>query len=728
MAASRNGLQSSPSGAYTPHDDTTAFFQATPPAAGESLRERLAREGELPLPEAVHVVRDILGVLALAHARGIRHHALSPERIVLAGGKAIVIHPSAGLSGGTAYLAPEQALGSPETDHRADLYALGVIAYEMLAGTHPFRSGTPSQQIADHAMQAPESLSARRASAPSALIGLVMQLLEKDPSRRPASAEDVLLTLDRTLTPTGGMPLIGVKLAAHHEDTPLERTARWFDWALHWRWERVPRHVAALLAGGVAVVIVVVGLARSGSDPGAAPTKRVVMVMPFDNAGPPERAYLADGISRAVAERLARAGRVEVIGSRTSARYRPASRTPSQVARDLGVTHLVTGTVRWEEAGGSVGRIAVHAELVRVGDSRVIWTQPYEADMADVFRVEAEIAQRVGQAVAPALAADEPRLERPPTTNLQAYDAYLRGRHLAATGLADSIRASVTRMEDAVRLDSAFALAWWQMGVAWASLADVAMPARAAVARARPAVARALALDSTIAGAHAQVALIELLHDWDPRAAAEAVQRALAANPHHPRAIGARGLLLLERGATDSAVTELRRALRLDPTDVALLRWTMESLARAGRPAEAVAEARRAASLLPVNDPAAALMLANAHALEGDFTRMRQHALAAGASTSARARLAYAEARMGRRDAARAILAQLRRSGEFVSASSLALVSSGLGDADSAILLLERARAERAADLVFLDAPPWEPLRADPRFGALQRRVGLPAR
>jgi serine/threonine-protein kinase len=318
----------------------------------------------------------------------------------------------------------------------------------------------------------------------------------------------------------------------------------------------------------------------------------------------------------------------------------------------------------------------------------------------------------------------EARIESPPTANLQSYDLYLRARHLTNSSNEDSIRLALGLYEQAIGLDSSFALAWSGMAWTWNVLADTWIPAREAFPHARVAAEKALALDSTVAEAHLQLAAINLFHDWNIPTARIALANALRLNPGSTDLRAMRGLRLLLSKSTDSAVTELHGALARDPFNSATTFWTIYALQAAERDSQAIAVAHRYGSLATPGDAGAALALCAAYAGAGDFARMRDAAIAASArGAAARAYLGYAEGRLGNRAAALRIARELERSPRWVNPSSIALVYAGLGDADKAMPWLEKAMVDRTADVTFLWLPIWDPIRSDARFREIQRKV-----
>jgi eukaryotic-like serine/threonine-protein kinase len=709
---------------------------------GLSLRDRLLSDGALGVPESVDLLRGLLAGLDHAHERAFVHRDIRPETIVLIGSTGLLLemgvaqaavescaNGAAGLialgaAAGTAeYMAPEQATADPAADHRADIYSLGVVAYEMLAGEHPFGSRAGADMVAAHAMEIPAPLSKHRPGAPSALLALVMQMMAKDPARRPQSAGEILSALERSVTPAGGMPLIGVRVTP--AETQARQAAPWYDWAVHWRW-RVPRHVAAILAAFVIVIAGGFGVWRASGGAEVRAERFTLAVLPFENVGGQEHAYFTGGLADALTWRLSQTGGITVLGDATLHVSAPEGKTTLDVARELGVTHVLAGSVTWEDTPGGISRLIVRPEIVRLADSRQVWAGEYEAGPADVFSVQSEIAEQIvlnAGVVMPGT--DAVRIDRPPTASLQAYDLFLRARAAARGGQPDSLRAALVMFESAAALDSGFALAWTEVASALGRLAGNGLPLVAATGRARSAAQRALELDSSLVAARVLLASIYLLNDRNIPEAREELRTSLAAEPGNASARALRGLRLLMSGSTDSAVTELEMAWQRDPMNHQTIRWYVYALGKAGRPADGVAAATRFAALAGKNDPGAGAVLALAHSGVADYAGIRDAALrAAPTGVQARAWLGYAEARLGNRNAARKIAAELERAG--ADPVHVALVHAGLGDAASSLKWLARGLSEKSPELGFLWWPAWEPIRGDPEFATLRQRIGIP--
>ena len=339
-------------------------YYTMPFVDGLSLRARLARNGALPVGEAISVLRDITRALAYAHAHGVVHRDIKPENILLSGAAAVVTDfgiakalaaskstapggtlTHVGTSIGTpAYMAPEQSAGDPATDHRADLYALGCIAYELLAGTPPFAGRTPHQLFAAHMTETPAPLESKRADVPPALAQLVVRCLAKDPAARPQSGVEVLEALDGiSFSTTSGRGAVGPG-----------RSGR--------RRPAVVAGIAAVVVVGLTAAAIGVqtlrggGAARAASAASAASSgERSVAVLPFENLGDSAEAYFADGMTDAVRGKLSDVPGLTVIGRASSTPYRGSTKTPQQIGRELGVHYLLTATVRWQQSGAAGG-------------------------------------------------------------------------------------------------------------------------------------------------------------------------------------------------------------------------------------------------------------------------------------------------------------------------------------------------------------------------------------
>jgi serine/threonine-protein kinase len=582
-------------------------YYTMPFVDGLSLRARLERNGALPAGEAISVLRDVARALAYAHEHGVVHRDIKPENILLSGDAAVVTDfgiakalaasktqapggtlTQVGTSIGTpAYMAPEQAAGDPATDHRADLYALGCVAYEMLTGAAPFAGRPVHQLYAAHLTETPAPVEKARADAPRALAALVMRCLEKDPAKRPQNARELLAALDG-IGPTN---VSGVGASSRRPRAVLGAAA------------------AAVVVAGALGLWAVRSRPASGSPAaqgaaGSDAANRSVAVLPFENQGDSADAYFADGITDAIRGKLTAVPGLTVIARSSSVSYRSAGKPPQAIARELGVRYLLTGTVRF--AGTSAERrVQVSPELVEIADGRAPesrWQQPFDAAVKDVFGVQNDIAGRVATAMQGALGSNgHANLNEAITSNPAAYDAYLRAEALRYVASAESrsLRRALAAYEEALRHDSTMARAWAGAAVTSTNLYSNGVPSAALARSALAAAERAIALDSGAWQGHYALAAY---HRAVSRDVVRAMAAATRARQVAPQEVDPRGLVASiksDLGELDAAEREYAEALRLDPRSARL--WTRQFtlLLRLGRVAEAREAANRVLALNP---------------------------------------------------------------------------------------------------------------------------------
>ena len=559
-------------------------YYTMPLVEGESLRAHLARVGRMPVDAAVSVLRDVARALEYAHAHGVVHRDVKPGNILLAGSAAAVtdfgiakaLHAArtvdapepatetltrAGTSVGTpAYMAPEQAAGDPDVDSRADVYAWGVVAYELLAGAPPFVGPSAHHLVAAQIGEAPRPLGDLAAGLPPALSALVMRCLEKAPSKRPHSGGELLAALEATRTLSGERPLV---------------------------WTRGPRR-QVIVGAGVLVMLLgaaVIALMMNHLDTSAAAARPVLAVLPFENVGAANDADFAEGLTEEVRARLTKISGLQVIGGRSSAQYKGSTKSPGAIARELGATHLLSGKVRWEP-GSDGGRVRVSPDLVRADDQTSVWAEPVEGPMGDVFALQAQVAERVADALNVALVGGERRAAAAPlTTNVAAYDAYLRGIGYAADVNFISIQArrdATLALERAVTLDPRFAQAHARLALVYLEEVAFAGSGTGVLAKARASVTRALALDSTLVAS--QFAHARLLSAEGKREGAyRALQAAARVAPNDPAVLYWMGRALVDLERHEEAVESFRRAAELEPRwagPVGQLAGTYDQLSR----------------------------------------------------------------------------------------------------------------------------------------------------
>ena len=449
-----------------------------PYVEGESLRDRLTREPQLPIEEALGIAREVADALTYAHGRGVVHRDVKPENILLSGGHALVADfgvakaldqasaghlTETGMAVGTPqYMAPEQA-GGGAVDARADVYALGCVLYEMLAGEPPYTGTTPQAILAKRVLESVPHVRTLRESVPEGVEHAITRALAKMPADRFQTATEFARALAvSAVTPAAG----GVPAAATTPGATATMTAP----PKPIGWRRMPAGVTALAVGLLLALGVLFAWLRT--RPAAEPAgPRRVAVLPFENLGGPENEYFADGLTDAVRGKLTSLPGLQVTARGSSSQYKKTTKSPREIGRELGVDYILSGD-RALAAGREWARSSAGKPRASPGGHRGGQVAaPFEAPLTDVFQVQGQIAGQVAQALGVALGADErERLAERPTQNLAAYDAFLRGEQ-AAEGLGTqdpvALRRAIDYYERAVALDSGFALASAQLSRAY---------------------------------------------------------------------------------------------------------------------------------------------------------------------------------------------------------------------------------------------------------------------
>ncbi len=557
------------------HDSGEAdgfLYFVMPYVEGESLRARIAR-GPMPISEAVPLLRNLLDALHYAHERGVVHRDIKPDNVMLSGRHALVMDfgvakaltaaaeerqgDTLGTVLGTpAYMAPEQASADPSIDHRADIYALGVVAYEMLSGAPPFQGRTSRQILAAHVTKNPEHLSQHRENVPPALAEVVMRCLEKNPSDRWQTAEETLHRLDQGLA-WGAAAGSG---ATTEVTTPVAAASR---------------HRGAALIGTLAVVAALVaGWFLRGPTAATVAGTPTVVVLPFENLGPPEDEFFANGITDAITARLATLDNLGVISRTSAMQYRNRDLTAQEIANELGVDYILEGTIQRERPSDPNSRVRIIPQLIRAADDTHLWADVYDEDLTEVFRVQSEIAQRVARAMDVTLQEPDQRiLAARPTDNLEAYEFYLRGHDYLAgnlgSGDANARRIAVDFFERALALDGVFALAWAELSLAHIWLYHHFVdPTEERLALAKAAVDTAMILDPALPAVH----LAEgHYYYWgpnpDPVAALREFQHVADREPNNAYARSLIAALQASRGDWDEALRNAALAADLAPRE-----------------------------------------------------------------------------------------------------------------------------------------------------------------
>ena len=696
------------------------LYYVMPFAEGESLRQRLAREQQLSLDDALRITREVGSALQYAHDHGVIHRDIKPENIMLSGGQAVVADfgiaralqaasseplTMTGMVLGTPqYMSPEQAAGNV-VDGRADQYSLACTLYEMLIGQPPFTGPSPQAVMARHSLEPVPSLRIVRQTIPPAVEQAVTRAMAKLPVDRFPSMQQFLDGLESSST------------------RPLQPT-------LHTgveRWSGLRPNRLLLTALAVSIMLALatwwlVAGRRTASGDGSASRVSAVAVLPFrDLASNPDSSYLAEGMTQGLIADLAQIGSLKVISGSSASLAQGAGRSLAEVGHKLGVQAIVKGSIR--RAGDSV---LVNVRFLQAPDSALLFTRDYRGRLGELPDLQREITIALTRSIKTELkVAEQSRLGARREVDQRAYDAYLRGRFYFDRGEMDQAR---KLFEEAGRVAPDWAPPYVGLANYYASLpfySDVS-PAEV-LPKARTALAQALQLDETLAEAHAANAYIRAYYEWDWRAAEQEFRRALELQPNYADAYFSYSRFLASRRRLDEAIAQVDRAVELDPLSLPLLANRALLDYFAGRYAKAGSQLREILKS-DSTDILAKWGLALVDEQEGRL----DEAIAGlepitGSSLLRKSSLGHAYAVAGKTTRARGVLTALQAESDqrYVPSYWFALVYTGLGERTQALRYLERAYEERSTVLAYLLIDPrFAPLRSEARFVALARRLG----
>jgi TolB-like protein/Tfp pilus assembly protein PilF len=568
---------------------------------GESLRERLGR-GSLTQAEVLRIAGEIAKGLAVAHEKGIVHRDLKPGNVFLTRdgtvkildfglAKLVPTVPSSeaetlsqsatgttalgGVLGTAAYMAPEQARGRP-VDQRADVFAFGVVLYEMLTGERPFRGATGTDVLAAILKDEPAALPA---TVPQPAAEVVARCLAKDPDRRYQRAGEIRAALE-----------------AVQSQTVLPQPS--------WLAARPRRRWLLAAAVAVAAIVAAVGLGPGGVGrrllgPAGGGRSIRMAVLPFANlSGEPEQEYLSDGLTQ---EMIAQLGRLHpeslsVIARTSVMRYKKTDTPIDQIGRELGVDYVLEGSAQKEGV-----RVRVSAELIQVKDQTQLWADSFEREMSGILALQSEVARKVAESlVLKLLPAEQARLAGARQVNPEAYEAYLKGsQHWIRMTRAD-LDAAEGYFNLALEKDPDFAPAYAGLARVWRVRNQFGYaPLGEAAPKAKEAARKAISLDDTLADAHYALGAVGVWDDWDLAAGQLEFKRAIELDPNNPNGVATYSHFLAITGHVDEAMTEIDRALRLDPFNVSVHAFRAFDLLFARRFDEALAQAQQALAMEP---------------------------------------------------------------------------------------------------------------------------------
>jgi len=659
---------------------------------------QLVAAGAIEETEAASIGCQIAEALEEAHEQGIVHGDLKSENIIVSAkgwakvldfglatlrGPALaaaetrsIVESTDVVAGTLPYMAPEQLL-TGVNDARTDLYALGVVLYEMAAGQVPFTERLPAALIDAIAHRRPASPREANPRVSRRFEQIILQLLEKDPERRYATARALNQDLRR----------VCAEGPASFAAEPSESERR------------------SLRVDSIAV-------------------------LPLENLSRDrEEDYFAEGMTEALIAGLAKIGALRVISRTSVMRYRGAREPLPDIARALGVDAIVEGSVL-----RSGNRVRITALLVEAQTDRHLWAETYERDLGDILALQSEVAQAIAGEIRVTLTPqEEARLSRPRAVNPEAYHAYLKGRHHWEKRSEEGLRRARAFFEQAVELDPTYPLAYAGLADYYVTLGNFNLvPSEEAYPKAKAAAMRALEIDPACAEAHTSLATVKGSYEWDRPGAEESYRRAIEHHPSYATAHHWYADHLVSLGRFEEGIAEATIASTLDPLSAVISTDMGGYYFYAGDYDRAAAQTKKTLDLVPEFAP-------GYRQLGGIYEQMGRYDEAieafektrelTGGATYALTALAHAHALAGRREKAVELLRDLAEVGKrrFVSPYSIAAVHVALGDPDTVFEWLDRAVRQRDRALIWIKvAPRFDRVREDPRFAAVLRAIGAP--
>ncbi len=690
------------------------LYYVMPFVEGESLRERIDREKQLRIDEAVRITQQVSDALSHAHSHGVIHRDIKPENILLTAGHAMVADfgiaravtvageerlTQTGIAlGAPAYMSPEQSTAEREVDGRSDIYSLACVLYEMLAGEPPYTGPNALAVVAKRLSEPLPRVSVVRDTVPQGVERALARALAKVPTDRFTTAAQFAEAL------VGGLDDSQPALP------PAARPGR-----------RRLRLGGALLLAAALSVTVWWSMSREPASPGI----RALAVLPFRSLmSDSTQDYFVEGMQEALSAELSKISALRVISSTPATRYRDTDKTLPQLAQELGVDGLIGASFLRDG-----DRVRITVQLIHGPSGRLLWAEQYERQMRDVLGLQGEVARAIaGQIHVSLTPGEESRLKTHRAVDAEAHEAYLKGRYFhnrlwtpEQANCIDSFRDAIDRQPD-------YAEAYAGLAECYTMLAFVGWAPNTVFPPARQAAERAVALDSTMSDAYVALAHVALLHEWDWDATKGNLDTALRLNPNSASAHRLYSVYWAFLGDSLRAIDEAREAASLDPVSLLMTRNLSWVYIHVRRYQEAAAQSTIVLDLAPEN-MLAKFDLAWSQAFLGvrhEVTaELELHNEGLGPVLAA-----IVLSTLGEREPALRKLELAGRGGatSYADPFWIAAVYAALGDSNEAMSWLEKAYREHSPSMVQLRSHPGlDPLRGDPRFQEIVSRMRFPS-
>ena len=681
---------------------------------GETVKERV-KERPLPISEAVEIAAAIAEGLTRAHEKGITHRDIKSDNVMITDNGSVKIMDfglasmvgastltKAGTTLGTLpYMSPEQARGE-KVDHRTDIWSLGVLLYEMVAGRLPFKSQYDEATVYSILHEKPQPLTSIRSNVPMALESVVHKCLEKKASDRYQHMDDMLVDLRRAGTE---------KHSTGHTHLAPPKTGR-----RQW-----------LIIGGLSLVVLVLCLIFIPRFIPGSEDVHSLAVLPLENfSHDPDQEYFSDGMTEALIADLSKITSLRVISRTSVMQFKGTKKTVPEIARALNVDAVLEGSVL-----RSGDRIRITAQLIHGSTDKHLWAESYERELKDVLRLQSDVAQAIaGEIRIKVTPQEHARITGSRTVNPSAHEAYLKGRFYANQWSPEAGTKSIEFFRQSIAIDSTYAPAYAELAEMYVTLgfSGVSLP-RELYVKAKAAAVKALALDESSGEAHAALGWLTLMNDWNWEESEREFRRSLELNPSSTTTLFFYSTLLSARGRHTEAIKLAKLGRSLDPLSLLSITnvgWRYQS---AGIYDTSIAYFQKCLEL-DSNYSVARENIAFTSLLKGlpdEAIRQFKTVPEASMFPISKMRLAVAYVRAGRRKDALKIVEDLQerfRHG-YVSPYCIAGIYSALGEKNLAFQWLERAYSDRDSWLIFIHLNPgFESLRSDPRFDELLKKTG----
>jgi len=704
-------------------------FAVTELLEGESLSETLGSAKGAVSPQKVRdIVAAVAEGLAVAHGKGVVHRDIKPANLFLCSDGRVKIldfglaslrrsvsdedttasmDPALSVPGkimGTVgYMSPEQVRGET-ADHRSDIFSLGCVLYEMLAGRRPFQRDTSVETMTAILREEPPSLSDSGIEAEVEMEELLTRCLDKNPDRRFQSASDLAFALRRS----SASPLRG------DAAPPTARTSS----------RRLALAAIGLLTVAALVVALVKTIPRLFSEATGEPLARSIAVLPLENlSGDPEQDYFADGMTEALITDLSRISALMVISRTSVMRFKGSNLSLPEIALELGVDAVVAGSVQKE-----ADQVRITAQLIDAATDRHLWADTFQRELQGVLDLQSEVARSIAETIAVQLSAGEQkRLGSTREVDPETYEAYLRGMHHLKKGTREGFAKGMEYLHQAVDIDPADPLAHAGLATGYVTLGHSSGDAED-FRRAKAAARRALEIDPSRAEAQAVLAEVAMYHDWDWDAAEVAFRQAIELSPNHAEAHAHYSWLHVLRGDWERAIAEAELAHELDPLATSFTWWLAGIYWLADRYDEAEQEALKAIELNPDSAGARAVLSLSYLTKNRLEEAVEQARIAAEKGPRGWSPiLGYVLVKSGQLEEAGALLEELVSAPEGrINRVRLVWFQAAFGDLDGAIATLEHCFEIRHGGMPWIGS--WTDvgdLARDPRYLDLLNRMNL---